>query len=295
MATTNPFTVINQANADAAYEKHLPTAMAIAPEARLGVNLDVPTAIITGMGVSEKLPAFYEGFKTVPHLPLDRIEQFPEYVLALWSAQSRYTFATTPPPELPELLSQATKWRDLLTSEAKTLIARGKLNSDLLKQLTGTHGYKNVAFDLSGLATMFKASWVSIEGTTGLKSSELEEADKVALALATSLAHREHAPELIADATEKRQCLFTLFYTTYDQIRRAVTYLRWNEDDTDEFVPSLYSGRPNTNIVRKNAEEAEEPSAVPVATTSQTSDAKPTLVTNRVAVGYPNSDPLSPA
>jgi len=34
-----------------------------------------------------------------------------------------------------------------------------------------------------------------------------------------------------------------LVVNTYDEVRRAVHYLRWREGDAEEIAPSLYSGR----------------------------------------------------
>lgn len=55
-------------------------------------------------------------------------------------------------------------------------------------------------------------------------------------------------------ANERRQRAFTLFARAYDECRRAATYLRWQEGDADELVPSLYSGR---NASRRGPEEPE--------------------------------------
>lgn len=44
----------------------------------------------------------------------------------------------------------------------------------------------------------------------------------------------------VADA---RQRTFTLLVRSYDQIRRALSYLRWNEGDVDRIAPSLWAGR----------------------------------------------------
>ena len=35
--------------------------------------------------------------------------------------------------------------------------------------------------------------------------------------------------------------MFTLFARRYDQLRRAATYLRWEEGDADSVVPSIFA------------------------------------------------------
>jgi hypothetical protein len=42
-----------------------------------------------------------------------------------------------------------------------------------------------------------------------------------------------------------KQRTFTLLATRYDQVRRAMSFLRWNEGDFEELAPSLYIGRNN--------------------------------------------------
>ncbi len=48
-------------------------------------------------------------------------------------------------------------------------------------------------------------------------------------------------PAVIDGAAEIRQQAFTLFIRTYDQLRRAVHYLRWEHGDAEEIAPSLYA------------------------------------------------------
>ena len=38
-----------------------------------------------------------------------------------------------------------------------------------------------------------------------------------------------------------RQRAFTLLVRSYDEIRRAVVFVRWAEADADAFAPSLYT------------------------------------------------------
>jgi hypothetical protein len=295
MSENSSLGAIDNANADEAYERVLPEAMQVGQEAMLVINLDIMSSVFTVMGILEKLPPFLDDLRRLPNFSMTHVEKLKDYVLAMYTAQLRYTFASTPPEQIPALLQEATKWRDILIADAKALVARGHLKAELLKELTGTHGYRNVAVDLSGLSTIFKGGWAQFEGNVGLKKDDLAEADRVALRLAGAVAHRENAPEAVAEATEIRQRIFTLFYTAYDQVRRGMHFLRWDADDVDTIVPSLYAGRPNTNIVRKNAIEA---NGEEQATETAESAPKPTAATVQapadasIPIGYPGGEPL---
>lgn len=288
MSETNSIPMIDEANADEAYERILPEAMAVPENSLATINVDITSAIITAIGVSQRLQHLEKEMSDLPNFPIEAVKKFQDYILALFSAQSRYTFATTPPEQLPEILERATTWRDILIADAKALVARGHLNGEPLKELTGTHGYKNVAFDLSGLSRLLKTAWPSIEEHTGLKMTELIEVDKLALKLATAVAHREMSPEQASAAADVRQRMFTLFCKTYDEIRRAIGYLRWHQEDGDTFAPSLYAGRPNSNIGKKNGDTNK-----PNETASGAPAAAAAPAAAKVPVGFPGSEPLS--
>lgn len=50
----------------------------------------------------------------------------------------------------------------------------------------------------------------------------------------------------VAASTLVRQQAFTLFVKAYDEVRRAVSFLRWKERDADTIAPSLYGARNGT-------------------------------------------------
>jgi hypothetical protein len=100
-----------------------------------------------------------------------------------------------------------------------------------------------------------------------------------------AIGSREQAPAAIDEASNNRQRAFTLLLTAYSQVRRAITYLRWNEGDADSIAPSLYAARRKKGNVTEDdtipgMPVLAEPSPAPVA-----SGPKP-------AIGMPGSDPL---
>lgn len=258
-----PIIAIDQLNSDEAYQRVLPEAMGLTSEALVTINVDVPTCIVTCFTVLERLPAFRVRIQQLPELPNEQMARFPDYVLALFNAQARYTIVTAPLEALPALLAQATRRRSVFVAEAKAMVVRGDLNGRPLKELKRRCGYNNVAFDLSALTHMFKNAWPAIEGKTSLRMTEIEDAAGLALRLAAAIAHQDNSKEAVAAAIDIRQRMFTILCATYGQIRRAVTYLRWDEGDADCIVPSLYSGRHNSNAPKKKGNGAEQPPTDP--------------------------------
>ena len=181
MTDVNPLLTIKTANADEAYERTLTRALALDRNVLSPITVDVMGVVLTSMGVAKKLPGFEAELATLQQFPQTTLTTFPDEILALFTAQSRYSFATTPVELLPELSEKASRSLSILTTEYKSLVAREVLDGELLKELTGVHGYKNVTVDLAGMTSVFKSAWSTIEGHTGLKYADVLEMDKLAL------------------------------------------------------------------------------------------------------------------
>jgi hypothetical protein len=64
--------------------------------------------------------------------------------------------------------------------------------------------------------------------------------------LVTMLGENGQADPSASPSGELRRRAYTLFVQAYDEVRRPVTYVRWEEGDVDEIVPSLFAGRTRT-------------------------------------------------
>jgi hypothetical protein len=93
------------------------------------------------------------------------------------------------------------------------------------------------------LSGLLRANWDTIGSKTAVQTSELDRARDIGEQIIAAVGTREQAPVLTAAQAQQRQRNFTLFANAYDQVRRAISYLRWNEDDIDDIAPSLYAGR----------------------------------------------------
>jgi hypothetical protein len=300
MAEHTSLTEIGIASPDQAYERILPEAKALPSELLQVINVDINNAIMVGMAVAKRLPPFEAALRALPDFPAERLELFADYTLALYSAQLRYTYATSPIEKLPELNDTATRWRDVLLAEAKSLVARECIKAELLKELAGNHGYRNIAHDIAGLAHIFKTYWDAVKDQTGIRQAQIEEVEKLALKLTDAVAQREQSPEQVEAATEIRARIFTLFCRAYDEVRYGMQYLRRHSKDTDEIVPSLFAGRNNSNIVKKDKQT--EPATLPAGGTSKTAAsadgtssmlASPVADGVRLPIGLPGGDPMT--
>jgi hypothetical protein len=193
-----------------------------------------------------------------------------------------------PASVLQTLNDTATKQREVLFSETTTLAKRGLIDGQRLKDLKGPVGYRNVAFDLLALVAIFRETWNALTGKTGISMEELEKAEVMADELLGAVAERELG-QVVADAADNRQRAFTLFVNAYDQVRRAVLFLRHDEDDADTIIPSLYAGRSN----RRRIEPTEEPKPPEVTAPTTQTTAPAQSAVNGVGVGLPGSSPFA--
>ena len=100
-----------------------------------------------------------------------------------------------------------------------------------------------MAGNLIALATVFRSNWDQIKGKTGLGEETIERAGAIGVELLQALGSKDVSRPLDGDAARSadiRARALTLLVKRYDQVRRAVEYLRWDEGDANEIAPSIY-------------------------------------------------------
>ena len=230
---------------DEAYARVKPELDALNAEDLQQVNLDVTAAVTTILGLLPEVKALRE--QIVNQLPTFNILSFDkleDYALALSFANTIYLKVTQPPDDLAQLNADATKLHDQLLADAQALAQHGLLNGTQLGRLQGGNGYKNLAQDLQLLSSIMREGWDKIVNKSATTADDLKAANQMSVRLMRIVGLREQGPALLADATDQRLRAFTLFITIYEDVRRAVAYLRGRQGDADTIAPSLYPGRP---------------------------------------------------
>lgn len=156
------------------------------------------------------------------------------------------------------MVGEVSRTRRVLLLEAQRLVTKKLIAASSLAEIVGGIGYQAMCFDVIQLVSVFRARWVEIEAVTPVTSLELDQAEALANALATTLGENEQAIASSAAAEERRRA-FTHFVRTYEEVRRAIAYLRFDEGDADDIAPSLYAGRAR----RREVEEAETDPVMP--------------------------------
>lgn len=293
MTMTEPGAAVDAVEMDyvVAYEALRPKFSALAEVDCETVNADIPSASLTAMWAAKRLralrPAIQEHTPTFPLIYLDELEQRAQ---AAAHAHANFTLASNPRVPISELDEKLNRTRQLFIDDINTLANRGLIDNSKLVDLKSPNGYKNLAFGVLALAAHLRNNWETIKNRTGVTLDEIEEAQGLAQRFITALAVHERGPGEVGPTTLIRKQTFTLLVKGYEQIRRVVTYLRWNERDLESWAPTLY-------LVRKkggSSNEVETPETAPVSPVSPAAPGLPVAAPAAGAdtAGLPGSKPF---
>lgn len=220
------------------------------------IRHDIVDALCLVLGVAPRFaalrPAVLAQFGEAAAAHIDRLEPAAR---ACGKAHAEH-LVTLHGADVEEMVGQLDKKRAILGLEAESLVSRKLLPGSVLAELVGGTGYKNLCLDVLQLVSVFRAHTAEITGHTAVTSGELDQAEALANALATTLGANEQASSTSSPSADLRRRAYTHFVRTYDECRRLVAYFRWQTDDADEIAPSLSAGR--------TAKKRTEPEGAPV-------------------------------
>jgi hypothetical protein len=259
----------SEARSFAAYKRLLPQIESFPVEQLVPITIDIPTAITMVLGslpeIRNMRASIAEGLHGFDLTLLDNLE---DYTQALTYASGLSMSAAQPAAELPALAEAGATKREVLLADTKALIARGLLQPESISGLSGTVGYRNIAMDLIALIGLLRANLPQIASKSAVTAAELDEANRVADELLNKVGQKTQGPSQVGASAEIRQKAFSLFITAYDQVRRAIHYLRWQHGDAESIAPSLYAGRKRkpVDVVNNASAHAAPGTDVPLVT-----------------------------
>ncbi len=253
-------------------------------------NVSINGSITTILGALPEIMALRPEIAKLPQIDQKLVDGLGDYARAAGEANSRYAIAMGPESDLLDLYDEASREREVIRSDASALATRGLIDPARLSSFKGLIGYKNVAFELIDWANLMHEVWPKIEGKTALTEAEIQHAKEIGEKLVVAAGLREQGPAVVQDVARVRDQAFTLMMRAYNEVRRAVTFLRWQQGDADTIAPSLYAGRGGHGQANKaDAATTTPTTTAPTATapTNGASNAAP------VAPGMPGGSPLA--
>ena len=217
------------------------------------------------------------------------LDGLANYALAAVHAYFLNQTSVATPAEVSQLAELAQQRRSVLLASVKALVAHGLVDEGLLEGLAGPVGYRNIAYDVVLLRNVVVDVWPQVAGKTLLTAEDLEQDAAIASQLLLAAGEKSVTPSEPSESALLRDQAFTLFVQKYEQVRRAVAYVRWNEGDADSYAPSLYAGRGSRR--REAQTEDTLPSTPAVGGAGQPATA---ANDDRSTTGTPDASPFTP-
>lgn len=280
VTTTRQDEVSQEVLANQALMRLLPELKALPAQDLVQVQLDIPEAVATVLGSLPEIRALrgeIEG--SMKGFDLTSVDKLEDYALALSDAHTEFLIATKPMDDLEQLIEEGTSLRTKLEADSNALALHGLIDREKLSELQGGVGYKSLATDLSIYAKVFIKSWNEIQNKVGFSAADVERAAKIGQRLIRVVGLREQATQAVEEATDIRLRAYTMLLRAYDEVRRAVTFLRWSHNDADAIAPSLFAGRTRRKTPSVPAPVPDNPVVPPAGTASkspQPAGGKPT-------------------
>ena len=219
------------------------------------INIDIPLAVTRGLGVLPAIASLRDRMeKECPGVQLSVIDQLQDRALATQCLNGDFETAKAPPAGFQSVVNEVFDSRTGLMTVLRMLVALNYIDEQNITSLNGGHGYRDAANDLVGIVGLINRNWGTLEGKVPLTQEHLERFQALGEKLLAMVGEREQTPARVDEVADQRQRAFTLLDQAYDEVRRAVTFLRWHEGDADSVAPPLRVRVPG----RRPGEKAEE-------------------------------------
>jgi hypothetical protein len=297
-----PARITRVENAGASYRAVEAEILAL-PEDKVGrVTTDVAQAAAVALGALPNLLKLRSDFNALADSDrfLQTLDKLQDYAMAAFYAHLRALPSGTD-KEVLELLERGKPIREQLLVIAEGLVSFKLFDAALVASIRDGQGNLDTAKDLAALAALFSANWDRVANKVPFGIELVEEAGKLGANLLHAIGITdvgEVRKDTSFDWLSLRARAFRLLVTQYDEVRRAVTFIRWHHGDANAFAPSLHVGARKRR--RQSSEDDESVVDGPATddTTLPGSDA-PSLAANAetkagggVAAGMPGASPF---
>lgn len=231
-------------DAKLAFERLEPEIRARAEQADLTLpRIDPNRASALALGSAARLAPFREQIEaTCKATDVRLLDGLRDMALAAWYASLLPDEGPDMPRRVPALIEEARPLREKLLRAAELLAQFGMMPEARTERIRSGLGHHDLAADLVQLARLFDEAWPEVEQRSPVTREMVDRAcglgADLQAALGTEDAARQRNP-----VGQLRAAALSLLLERYEELRRAISYLRWHEGDADEIAPSLYTAR----------------------------------------------------
>lgn len=240
--TAEPTASESMDEVQASYRRIEPELDLLAPAEVQRVTVDVPTAVsraVASIPLLEGLSPEMKKQLTAP--PIEHIARVRDYSFGLLYTHLRYVPRRSETVQAD--LEEARVLREQMLAAADAHVTYGHIPRDAVATVRDGAGHLDRASDLIALANLFRAVEARIRGATPVTEAQLARATELGTRLIAELGGRELG--IGADGAgprdwrDRRNRAFTVFMRNWEEIRRAVNYVRYHERDAQAYAPVL--------------------------------------------------------
>jgi len=225
------------------FVRALPKLRELAEAELLHINVNVASSVTTVLRSVPRIQSLRTSLEeALREFDFGAIDLLDRYAWALRHTHTEYLACSRPLSCPSELCDEAETLRQELLRTASALVARCVIDGARLGQVSYLNSYADLASDLEALASILEHGRRQLVDKSRVKEDELDRARWLAQHIvADDGGHSESR----AQARDLRARAFTLLFRSYDEVRRGIVYLRWNDNDAEEISPSLFNGSSN--------------------------------------------------
>lgn len=299
MSMSDPMNPVPALQARSAYAAIQPELDAMDGKNLVGLNLDIPTSVVTVLGCMPELRQLKARLiEDLPNVDPSLFEKTEQYAYALRHADILHTAASKPAEPIAEIAAQLKELHSRLEADARALGQRKLIDPARLAFLTGVRAFQSMTSDVFLLVELFRKNWDTIVGKTAVTPAELDLAESLAERLDTAVGIREQGPANASVTAANRRKAFHLFIKSYDETRRVVGFLRWHDKDADTIAPSLFAARmrkSGSEVVTESeaaAGQGAEQASAPTNGAAPANGPAPVAADPNAAPGMPGNPPF---
>ncbi len=242
-----------------AFDWALAASRALPEKELASLNVDIGQAVITVTGALPRILSYRTQLAALPDFDLSHVDTLAWHVNALFLAEGQYMAACRGPARVAELVKEARTWRALLLQDLAMMVTRRRLYPSQVEHVKGPASHRQLSLRLLAAINLYRNRWPALAGHTTVREPELIAASQIVEQLFAAYSFRKDRDKAIHAANDQRRRNFTLVAQAYDQVRRGLSYLRWNGGDAEKIAPSLYRGRGGSRPKGKRPAAKAEP------------------------------------
>lgn len=222
-------------------------------------NLDAMYAAAQAQAMVRRLEPYRGALATLPGFDMAHLDGLADLASALVFVQATLVSRATRHRQLPALAAEGFELRAMMLTYCDLLALRNAISPKVVAKLREGTGYRDLIEDLAAIAVLLQNTPGAIGPTSAVTEAEVERAAEISRQMRLELGSDADPDLTHEDLIQDRRKLATLLLRSHDQLRRAMTYLRWSEGDAVALVPHLHV--PQKNRRKKSTQDETDPAA----------------------------------